>query len=159
MLRTPTGVHLHPVPFLPGSRGHPWRQIRHAHRYVELGMHPGRTPYRLPTSTRRGRGRSVVLHHRASGNATTEAVGPKQASQKLHQLERYVATSGLYLQLQSILIYGFRGGGKNLLFSPKKYNKNTIFSQKSLESYYFWPARGARPSCPPGPLGTPMVKF
>ena len=89
VLRAPTGLHLHPVKVLPRPGGHPGRQVRHAHRHVELGMHPGGAPDRLPPTARRRWGRSVVVHNRASGNAAAETSRPEQKSQKFHQLQRW----------------------------------------------------------------------
>jgi hypothetical protein len=37
----------------------------------------------------------------------------------------------------------FQGGtGQEPTFCPKKQQKKILFSQKSLKTYYFWPARG-----------------
>jgi hypothetical protein len=48
-----------------------------------------------------------------------------------------------------------RGWGKEPTFCLKNNEKDTIFPNKSLKIYYFWPARGDKsPSC--RPLRTPM---
>ena len=88
LLRTPTSLYLHSVPVLSSARSYFRGPIRNAHRYVEPGLHLGRTFDRVSFASRRRRRWPIVMYHWASWNASSEIVGPKQKGQKLYQLKR-----------------------------------------------------------------------
>ena len=88
LLRTPTSLYIHSVPVLSSARSYFRGPIRNAHRYVEPGLHLGRTFDRVSFASRRRRRWPIVMYHWASWNASSEIVGPKQKGQKLYQLKR-----------------------------------------------------------------------
>ena len=88
LLRAPARLHLHPVALLPRARSNPGRALRHAHRHVELRMHPVRAAHRLPPAAGGGRRGPAGLRHRVAGHAPSTPPRSIEAVEELHQLER-----------------------------------------------------------------------
>lgn len=49
--------------------GHPGLALRDRHRYLESGLHPGRTVHGLPALSRRERSRPTLVHYGSRGPA------------------------------------------------------------------------------------------